>query len=199
MTVMITHDDCEMVVDGFLRQPLNSLTALALVIAGLLVLTRTRMAWVGWGLIATGIGSFIFHGPMPSWGEWIHDVTLAWLILMIAGIGRPWEKATRLPGLVTLCVLLAFAPGMGDPLAAGLTVVGVINLLAHDRSGRTLGPLMFLAAVAILGRMGSTDGPWCTPESVWQLHGLWHVGAATAVAWWALGWESTEIEPVSRP
>jgi hypothetical protein len=49
-----------------------------------------------------------------------------------------------------------------------------------------LGPLALLAVVAVIGRLGATGGPLCDPDSLWQPHGLWHVGAAVVVVWWAL-------------
>lgn len=189
---MISHADCEMLVEGFLKQPANALTTLAFVVAGVFVLIRPRMRWVGWGLVATGVGSFIFHGPMPSWGEWIHDVTMVWLILIIAGLGRRWERFTQLPGLAALSVLLAFTPALGDPLAVALTALAVVGLMWRDRSPALFGSMMLLAGAAVLGRMGTSEGPWCEPDSFLQPHGAWHVGAAIAVAWWALSWDEAQ-------
>lgn len=196
---MVTDFDCERIVAAFIGQPVNTFTALALVLAGVVILRRPRIRWVGWGLVATGVGSFISHGPMPVWGEWAHDVSLAWLVLVVAGLGRTWERLTQLPGLALLCVLFAFAPAMADPVAVGLVVIAVAAMLWRDRSGATLGPLMLLAAGGILGRMGTTGGPWCDPDSIWQLHGLWHVAAAIAVAWWAFAWENRTSERITRP
>ncbi|HLF43892.1 MAG TPA: hypothetical protein VJA46_10265, partial [Acidimicrobiia bacterium] len=76
--------DCESIGVGLLRQPVNSLTTLAFAVAGIVVMTRRpERLWVGIALIATGIGSFLFHGPMPGGSEWAHDVTLAWLLLVV--------------------------------------------------------------------------------------------------------------------
>lgn len=183
---MITHADCEQIVEGFLRQPVNAVSSLVFVLAGSLVLLRPRMRWVAWALISVGIGSFIFHGPMPSWGEWIHDVGLAWLLIVVVGYGRSWERYTQLPALVALCLLLAVNPDLGDPVAVVAAGVAVLGLLIRDRSLHTIGALMLLSASAILGRMGATGGAWCRPDSLFQLHAIWHIGAAVAVTWWAL-------------
>lgn len=180
--------DCELITGGFLGQPVNAVTTLALVGAGLWVARRPRLRWVGLALVATGIGSFLFHGPMPTGSEWAHDVTLAWLILTIGGLGWIWERWTRVPGLVVLGALFALAPAIADPVAMGLTVVAGALLLIRDRSSATMAPLALLAAVAITGNLGATGGPLCVPESLLQAHGLWHIGSAVAVAWWAAGW-----------
>jgi hypothetical protein len=41
--------------------------------------------------------------------------------------------------------------------------------------------------VAIFGRLGDTGGPLCDADSLFQPHGVWHIGAAVAVGWWAMG------------
>jgi hypothetical protein len=114
-------------------------------------------------------------------------VTLALLLALITITGGRWARVAQIPVLVALGVGFWLFPEAGDPVAVLLTVLAVIALLARDHSGSTLGPLTLLAAVAVFGRLGSTTGPLCDPGSVLQPHGVWHVGAAVAVAWWAIG------------
>jgi hypothetical protein len=141
--------DCEAIVGGLLGQPVNSLTTLAFVAGGLVVWARTRRRLIAMAMIATGIGSWLFHGPMPPYAQVVHDVTL-WLLV-------------------------------------GMTLVAMARDLTGGGDWRPLlGPLALLAGVAVIGRLGATGGPLCDPESVLQPHGLWHVGAAAAVTWWAL-------------
>jgi hypothetical protein len=181
--------DCEAVVDSFLGQPVNSLTALAFVAAGVMVLIRSRLPWVGVAMIATGVGSFLFHGPMPSYSEWAHDTTLAWLLMVVAGSGRSWARWAQLPGLAALGLVFAVWPDSADPLSIGLTIVAVVLLLQGDRSMSVIGPIVLLATVGVIGRLGASGGILCNPGSPWQAHGLWHLGAAAAVTWWALAWK----------
>jgi hypothetical protein len=179
--------DCEAIGAGFLGQPVNGLTTLGFVVAGMIVIIRRRdMRWIGIGLIATGIGSFLFHGPMPPGNEWAHDVTLAWLAAIVAGLGTRWERLTHLPALLIIGALVALAPVLADPLAVALTVAAVLSILRQDRSATTIAPLMLLAVLAVFGRLGATGGPLCDPGSLLQPHAVWHLGAAAAVAWWAL-------------
>jgi hypothetical protein len=178
--------DCELIGAGFLGQPVNSITTIGFVIAGLVVIgRRPDRRWVGIALVATGVGSFLFHGPMPPGSEWAHDVTIAWLLAVIAGIGTRAEKYSRFPALAVLAVCFALAPSWGDPIAVALTIVAIVSVL-RGRDYRALPPLALLALVAIYGRLGATGGPFCDPESVFQPHGVWHLGSAVAVAWWAL-------------
>ncbi len=179
--------DCEIIGGGFLGQPVNALSSLAFVLAGIFILTRRpALRWVGYGLIATGLGSFLFHGPMPSASEWAHDVSLAWLITIVGGRGTRWERLCRLPALLALGALFAVAPSAADPVAVALAVVAVVGVLRRDRSPAALAPLGLLGLVAIYGRLGASGGPLCRPDSMFQPHAVWHLGAAVAVAWWAL-------------
>lgn len=183
--------DCEEVVHAFFGQPVNSLTALAFVVGGVVIIRLTDFGWVGIASVATGVGSFLFHGPMPTHSEWIHDLTLAWLLLLVAAQGRSWERWARVPGLVILAALIA-VPGVGDPVGAFLAALAISLSLMRDRSMATIGPLALLVVVAVVGRLGATGGPLCDPASIWQPHALWHLGAAAAVTWWALG-TGTEV------
>ena len=131
--------DCELIGNGFLGQPVNTLTTLALVVAGL---------------------------------------------------DEPWEGWSRLPGLLAIGILFAVAPIVADPVAVALTLVAVFFVLRRDRSATTLAPLALIGATAILGRLGSTGGPLCDPGALLQMHGVWHIGAAIGVAWWAIGTEA---------
>lgn len=177
--------DCEAVVHAFLGQPVNTVTTLAFVAGGIWVILGSRHLWIGFATIATGLGSFLFHGPMPPYAEWAHDFTLAWLLLVVAAHGRSWERWAHIPGLLVVAALVLI-PGASDPLGVLLGALAIVLLLLNDRTVRTLGPLALLAIVAVIGRLGATGGPLCHPDSVWQPHGLWHVGAAAAITWWAL-------------
>jgi hypothetical protein len=184
--------DCEAIGAGFLGQPINTLTTLGFVVAGIIVIVgRQDMRWIGIGLVSTGIGSFLFHGPMPPGNEWAHDVSLAWLLAMIAGWGTRWERVSRLPALVVIGAVVVLVPMIADPFAGVMAVVAVMSILLRDRSAATVGPLLLLASVAVFGRLGATGGPLCNPDSLLQPHAVWHLGSALAVTWWALGAATT--------
>lgn len=179
--------DCERIGAGWLGQPVNSLTALIFVAAGALIASRRpERAWVGVAVAATGIGSFLFHGPMPAGSQLAHDVSLAWLLATVPAVGSRWDRWMVLPGLALIGVLLAVAPSLSDPLFIALTATALVVLVRRDRSLATSGPLALLVISSIVGRLGATGWPLCDPDSILQPHGLWHLGAAAAVTWWAL-------------
>ena len=175
--------DCEAIAGPLLGQPVNTLTSLAFVAGGVVLLGMGRVRWVAWGLVATGIGSVLFHGPMPSYGEWAHDVSLAWLLLTVVGTIAGWRPLVHLFGLSALAVAFAVFPPLGDPVGAVLGVGAVIAVLVDSKS-RAIGPVALLVAAAIIGRFGATGNPLCDPDSILQPHALWHLGATAAVVWW---------------
>ena len=176
--------DCEAIASGFLGQPINALSTIAFLVAGAwLVWQRSRTRWIGIALMATGVGSFLFHGPMPSGNEWAHDVSLAWLLALIAGFGTRWKGLSRVPALLVLTAVMAFAPMAADPIAVLLSVFAVASILWRERSWATIGPLLLVGAAGVYGKLGATGGPLCDPASIWQPHAVWHIVAATGVVW----------------
>jgi hypothetical protein len=179
--------DCERIRPEWLGQPVNSLTSLIFVAAGAIIASRRpERAWVGVAMAATGVGSFLFHGPMPTGSQLAHDVSLAWLLATVPAVGTRWDRWVILPGLAVLGAFLAVAPSLADPLFIALTALVLAVLVRRDRSFTTIGPLALLVISAIVGRLGATGWPLCNADSTIQPHGLWHLGAAVAVTWWAL-------------
>lgn len=179
--------DCEAIGAGLLGQPINAVTSLALLAAGLFVFERARDVWVAAGLAAAGLGSFLFHGPLAPGGVWIHDVTLAWLILVVGLRARSLERVGALLGLAVIGPAFLVLGDAADVLTGALAAAVILLLVSNARGRDTLGPLILLGVSAVIGRLGATGGPLCDPDSLFQTHGVWHLGAAAAVAWWATG------------
>ena len=117
----IGQSDCERVVGTALAQPVLAITSLAYVVAGVAVVSWARRgrgvlaAAAGVALIAVGVGSFVYHGPQPSWAGPAHDwpivvlgvVYAAGLLLTVRRQRRLWLAAA---GILALA-LLAYASG----------------------------------------------------------------------------------------
>lgn len=178
--------DCERALSGLLVQPTNALTSLGFVVVALVVASRTPHRWLAIALAATGIGSFLSHGPMPPGSAWAHDVSLAWLLVAagLAGTDRAWWSGW--PTLVVLGIAFAVAPAIAIPVSVALAVVAIAAILWRARGPWTLGALALLAAGGILGRLSTTGAVLCDPDALVQGHGIWHLAAATAVGLWAL-------------
>lgn len=177
--------DCEAIRQGLLGQTANALSSLVFVLAGVWMLRRAPTRWVGLALIATGTGSFLFHGPTAPDGEWIHDVTLAWLLAVVMVETRQWAAGVHLACAGVVAIGFALVPVVANVTMAMAAIATVVLLLVDDRSRRTWLPLVLLGAAALVGRLGATGGPLCDATSIVQPHALWHVGSAVAVTWWA--------------
>jgi predicted membrane channel-forming protein YqfA (hemolysin III family) len=121
------QSDCEYVVGGALAQPVLAITSLAYVVVGVAVLcwsVRVRgvlAATAGIVLIAVGVGSFVFHGPQPSWAGLVHDWPIVALVAVCAvGLARTARSRPRVwmaAGAILVIALIVYVAGRsGSPL-----------------------------------------------------------------------------------
>lgn len=194
--------DCEAVRSGLLAQPSNAISSLGFVVAGLWLAVRGARAFrsrgwafvlVGLGEIATGLSSFVYHGPAGPLAPFVHDLGLAVFPLAVvavdaAGPGRAGRRrAPWLLGLLLAAVAAVLAVWSAGAVvtAVSVTAAGTAEVLAWRRGRR--GPLPAYrpaALVAALGLtvyvLGRTGGPLCRPASLLQAHAAWHVLIAAA-------------------
>lgn len=156
----IGASDCERIREGFLAQPVNTVTSVSYVVAGAVTLARHHhggsaqrrdVRLYSAVLALVGVGSVAFHGPQPPGARAMHDLPI--LALLAVALGTPALRLRR--GEAVL-------PGW-TPRRGGALVVGTLAGLSAYAGGRTGSPL-------------------CAPDSVVQLHGAWHaLSAATFV------------------
>ncbi len=204
----IGESDCELIGDGALAQPVNALSSLAFSLVGVALIgwayrargheQGVRWAFVG-ALIATGIGSLLYHGPQTAVSNFAHDITFLVAIGIIGfanlGVGLGWAPRTvwvAIGGSVLVSgVMLAVFPAATNGLAAlGITVV-VIGDIALRRVGSPGRPWYVLSLVAFglavaLLVVGRTNGPLCDPSTLLQPHGAWHVLGAIGFGLYAV-------------
>ncbi|MDH3399141.1 MAG: ceramidase, partial [Acidimicrobiia bacterium] len=151
--------DCERLLDGFLAQPVNAVSSLAFVLAGMSVFVRRRgasgRALVGAfsvTLIAVGIGSWAFHGPGGTTADWVHDASITALLVLIVsvelGYVAGWtdrQVVAGWTGTTTALWLVEWVwPSVGDTLNAPLALFAVLGVLAPQlgagRSGEAQRP-----------------------------------------------------------
>lgn len=208
--------DCEHIGQGLLGQPVNTLSSLAYVAVGALLLQRalarrsTERAVLGVyaaTVVAVGLGSVAFHGPMPSWGRFVHDLPIAAVLVFViaydvtlvrdSGVRAALGASALLLGVCAF--VLAVWPDASNPLDSVLVVGAVVAEVAVARSpkrvaagrGRVRDPGVWILGAAVLATgaalnaLGRTDAPLCDPDSLAQLHGVWHV--LTAAVLWMYG------------
>jgi hypothetical protein len=159
--------DCERIGEELLAQPVNAVTSLAFVIVG---------AWI------------VFRALRPTGGR--ARTALFGIAVASVGVGSvlyhgPQPAQARLLHDGTIAVVVG--------AIAVLEVARGHRGVRRDRGGYlvALAVLLFGAVAFTLGRTGS---PLCFPDSVIQLHGLWHVLAALALGAYASA-ERLEIRP----
>jgi hypothetical protein len=142
--------DCERVGTGLLAQPVNAMTSLGFVLAGGLLVARALRApqrqlellLFGASVVATGLGSVLYHGPQPANAQAVHDLSIIAVASQVAFYevryrlrGRPVEAKAGRVALVSIAIgLAAFALGRtSSPLCdpdSPVQLHGVWHLLA---------------------------------------------------------------------
>lgn len=207
--------DCEAIGAGLLAQPVNALTSLAYIAAGVRLLLRSgglprSVRWrpraYGAALIAVGVGSFAYHGPGGELSRVAHDASIAGLLVVLPvdelarrlGWGPRRAAAAWGGAVMPASALIAAVPAATGAVAAtvgGVALAGELDRwrdggleVAAGRRPAARGS-QAVAAVAITAGLaaywfGRTGSPLCSPDSLLQLHGVWHVlGAVAAGAW----------------
>ena len=225
LLTQLGESDCEAIGDGILKQPVNAWTSLSFSVVGLLIVfsaTRVegpeRLIRITFGalLVATGIGSFLFHGPQTTGSHFIHDITflaaLWFLAVMNLNEAYAWWPGTGwiafAVGLGILALVLVLFPDATNALTGVTLVAVVVGDLALQRRGGfiggwygvALGAMAIAVGFLVLGRSGS---PLCDPASALQGHGGWHLFAAIALGAYFLATSRARIEgrrslPVAR-
>jgi len=198
--------DCEALRDGLLAQPVNAVSSISYAVVGAWLLAgavsasareRPLQAAYGVSLIATGLGSVAYHGPMPPGARLAHDLPIVALFLVAALrnltalriLGPRAAHATAGAGAVGAGLLLAFRPGAFAVLGAGAAGCALIAAAAvRRRNGEPAarGQCAYRAAIALLGAglllngLGRTGAPLCWPNSPLQPHAAWHLLTAAA-------------------
>ena len=81
--------DCEALRDGWLGQPVNTLSSVAYVVAGACVLRRGGPRIPALALAAVGVGSVLYHGPMTPGAGLTHDGTI---VALAATVPVAWRR-----------------------------------------------------------------------------------------------------------
>ncbi len=214
---LLATSDCETCRDGWVSQPVNTISSLAYVVTGALLARdaralppaeRTATVALAGAVAAAGVGSVLYHGPGGRASRWAHDASLVAASGLLAQRDLAAVADRPPPGPVALAAVPVAATLACTPRtsAAAQAVTGAMAVGAAvarrvqeadaappsaPRAHSALGATWLLGAAAhVLGRSG---GPLCRPDSPVQAHAAWHV--LSAVGLW-LGGRST---PRPRP
>jgi hypothetical protein len=199
-----------------LLQPVNAVSSLVFSVAGLAVMVwarraegheRTLRTIFGVAMIATGAGSFLFHGFDSSLTQFLHDVTFLVTIWILAVINvtemRRWSRKVGWGivgmGAAVFSVALLIGPQITNLLTiiVSVALVGADIVLHRRRSQRSIWywaalAAMLLAIAAFL--IGRSSGPFCDPDATLQGHSVWHVFAAIALTSYFVATSDARLE-----
>ena len=202
-TLPLGTADCEVVGGGWLSQPVNAWSSLAFAVVGMVLIAsvsqaprsdRTLRVAFGVLMVATGLGSYLYHGPQPAAAGFAHDVTflamLWWLILMNPTLPYGHTRRSAWIALVSITIA-ASALLIALPHSTNLlTGISIVALIASDVLIRRIGgingrwytaALLLLAASLVVNLLGRSGSATCDPDSLIQFHALWHALSAAAL------------------
>ena len=114
--LVLGGSDCEALRDGVLGQPANTLSSLAYVAAAAYVLRRGGPPGPALALALVGIGSVLYHGPMPPGaGAWC--TTLRCSAVPVAALAVAWWRRS-FPAPPALAVVALALGAVANVLAA---------------------------------------------------------------------------------
>lgn len=203
MTTPLGAGDCEALGDGWLLQPVEAWSSLAYAVVGIIVIFSAgrsappeRVMRVAFGLLmaATGVGSFLYHGPQPVGAGFAHDVTFlltVWFVALMdpaSSMGFRRRAAWLAFGAVAaaISVVLILAPTSTNLLTgvamAALVLSGIRMHRVGGINGRWYATALSLFALSLVFNvLGRSAASTCDPESLVQFHALWHVLSAVAL------------------
>jgi hypothetical protein len=92
--------DCEALRDGWLGQPINAVSSMAYVLAGAYLLRERGRVVPAVALAAVGVGSALYHGPMPPGADLVHNGSLVGLSAVV--VGKAWRRRLRRPPTIAV-------------------------------------------------------------------------------------------------
>ena len=199
LLVAMGTSDCEAICDAGLAQPVNAWSSSAYLLAGgYLAIRHRRDVAVAPALVPTvltlgavAVGSFLYHGPQPTWGDAVHDGSIALLLGTLASRGGAAGRMRSHRRPVALIVVAAAVLVVAVPWSVAAVHGALAGIVAVDtvgtvrRNGVTRAAqvaVVALVAGLVLFAVGRTGGPLCEPRSLVQPHAGWHVATAIAAA-----------------
>lgn len=191
---------CERTDPGLWAEPLNALTNLAFIVAGLYLIGRFRrerelraLALIGAFIVGIGFGSGAFHVFAEKWAEAADVLSILLTLLLYVCVwlrlvwGVPWRWAwLGAPGFIawSLAIAQIIPPGIANGSGGyAPALLGLLAMAAGQALRGAPGAGGFLAAAGVFSvslTFRSVDQALC---EVWPYgtHFLWHLLNATTL------------------
>ncbi len=188
---------CEAMLCGYIRQPANSLSNMAFIISGILILLREKgkkgfspYHLMGVASISIGITSGIYHASMTFFWQFF-DVSSMFMLILLAltfNLTRVgWLKWSQfvwayLIMLITSMGLMLLIQGKSGEwiFAIEVTLTMIVEALIYRQKQRSdFKPFFQAIGIFLLSFViwtGDIQGWWCDPDNhILQGHAAWHV------------------------
>jgi hypothetical protein len=207
--------DCESVGAGWLAQPANAVSSLAFTVVGLVLVPwalsptgreRVIRTLTVVGLVVTGLGSFMYHGPQGSGSQLSHDLSFLLVLVVLAAAnlatGMGWSDRTLAAATLAVVgvftILLLAIPAATNVAAGGAIALVVVGDVTVHRIGQRQLPWYAIAvgsvALAVpIYAVSRTGGWWCDPTSILQGHAAWHILGSVAIGSYAVATGSVRL------
>ena len=204
-TCMPDHCFCEAVRESWIRQPANTWSSLAFVVAGLWMLGQRQAGRVqtyrlGFVLatLAIGLGSAFYHASLSFVGQFWDVLGMYFLsgLMLLYRVYRGRAFISYLLLMVALALALWFVPELRRGLF-GLVLLAAIGLeLGYVRTSKpNIQMGWFWGGLALFGLAFAV---WildnarvvCAPQSGLQGHALWHLLGAVAAGFFVSPYDS---------
>ena len=175
------------VVSEYIAEYYNTITALAYIVIGILFF-NTRFKNISVLTITMGLGTFILHGTLRCYGQWLDEVSMLLLSFFLIKYLREREKKETNSYLCGLIVVFYFIFNKKFHIFVLLffSMQCYIYKLAHKRkstSNRTKKWIINSYTIILFLSMYCwlLDQFVCNYVKSWQLHAWWHVGTAISL------------------
>ena len=213
--------------DSVIKEPVSSISALALSIVGLVILLVTGLEraagteppnfrtpypeWLGFVAIAMGPGSIVFHATLTKWGGWFDQMSMYLLLSFMASydlirvLRRGFYTFLALyAGILVVAAVAASFIGLVAFIVTGVCtgiLVAVVLYFLLRRVGLERDKWRFWLAV---GLFGASLAPWLAsnpfagdPTDI-PFHAAWHVLSAVFIgAYWLYLRSERSVQPAT--
>lgn len=176
--------NCEFIYDALIRQPSAFWSSLSFFLAGILLLRKVKVMnlWIGL-IFIQGIASHLAHGTFTRAGLALDMASIVVLISLHAfsKLTRGNKPLVTLSYFVAIYFLMYFLPKWWlIGVCVSIFLIALLDL-GEDLKDRQVQKALGVLIISFGPFMLDELKVFCEPQSFFQLHSLWHVGAAYAL------------------
>lgn len=183
------HCFCEALRGGALMQPVDALSGLAFVVVAIAIVWRrpNAFAWVSaLFTLLIGVGTIYYHARFTMAGQLADNLGMYAFVLWLLWRRLRWRLPWFAASLAASAWVLVVAPDLRRYLFASFAAILVFDIIRQwqacaQRQRRLLAVAIGTFACAFVAWTLDVTRLVCWPDSIVQLHALWHIAGALTV------------------